>query len=179
MASVSVVFHSRKGHTKVLAEAVLRRVDSIDGVSGTIFEIRGPDIHEGRFANESLMGELDRSDAVVFGCATSMGSGSAIFNAFLEAAFQLHWLEQRSKDKIAAGFTNSASQNGDKFSTLMQLTVFTMQMGMIWVGVGELPGNNWSGGSRTYLNRLGTWLGAMGQSNADEDSPKHRRHRYC
>jgi NAD(P)H dehydrogenase (quinone) len=43
-----------------------------------------------------------------------------------------------------------------------------MQMGMIWVGVGDLPGNNWIGGSRNDLNRLGTWVGAMGQSNADE-----------
>lgn len=46
-----------------------------------------------------------------------------------------------------------------------------MQMGMIWVGVGDLPGNNWSGGGRSDLNRLGTWVGAMGQSNADEDTP--------
>jgi len=55
--------------------------------------------------------------------------------SFPEAAFQPYWLEQRWKDKIAAGFTNSASQSGDKLSTLLQLTVFAMQMGMIWVGV--------------------------------------------
>jgi len=118
-----------------------------------------------------MMAALDESDAIVFGCATYMGSGSAVYKAFLEAAFQPHWLEQRWKDKVAAGFTNSASQNGDKLSTLFQLTVFALQMGMIWVGVGDLPGNNWSGGSRSDLNRLGTWMGAMGQSNADEDRP--------
>jgi len=171
MATVSVVYQSGKGHTKVLAEAILRGVQTIEGSGGGILEIRGQDIYEGRFENKDLMAELDVSDGIIFGCATYMGSGSAIFKAFLEAAFQPHWLEQRWKDKIAAGFTNSASQNGDKFSTLLQLTVFAMQMGMIWVGVGDLPGNNWSGGSRTDLNRLGTWIGAMGQSNADEDTP--------
>ena len=46
-----------------------------------------------------------------------------------------------------------------------------MQMGMLWIGVSDLPGNNWSGGSRTDLKRLGTWVGAMGQSNADEATP--------
>ena len=46
-----------------------------------------------------------------------------------------------------------------------------VQMGMIWVGVSDLPGNNWSGGARSDLNRLGAWVGAMGQSNADEDNP--------
>src|ERR1700757_3373941 len=117
------------------------------------------------------MATLDESDAIVFGCATYMGSASAVFRAFLEAAFQPHWLEQRWKDKVAAGFTNSASQNGDKLCTLFQLSVFAMQMGMIWVGVGDLPGNNWSGGARSDLNRLGSWVGAMGQSNADEDKP--------
>ena len=117
------------------------------------------------------MTELDRCDGIIFGCATYMGSGSAIFKAFLEAAFRPRWLEQRWKHKIAVGFTNSTSQNGDKLSTLLQLNVFAMQLGMIRVGVGDLPGNNWSGGARSDLNRLGTWVGAMGQSNADEDAP--------
>jgi hypothetical protein len=54
---------------------------------------------------------------------------------------------------------------------LVQLTIFAMQMGMIWVGVSDLPGNNRSGGARSDLNRLGAWVGAMGQSNADEDRP--------
>jgi multimeric flavodoxin WrbA len=171
MANISVVYQSGRGHTKVLAEAILRGVRATEGCDGQIFEIRGRDVYEGRFENKDLMAQLDNSDGVVFGCATYMGSGSAIFKAFLEAAFQPHWLEQRWKDKVAAGFTNSASQNGDKFSTLMQLSVFAMQMGMIWVGVGDLPGNNWSGGSHTDINRLGTWMGAMGQSNADEAKP--------
>jgi NAD(P)H dehydrogenase (quinone) len=171
MTSVAVVFQSGSGHTKILAGAILEGVNSVQGVNGHIFEIRGEDVHEGRFGNDKLMAALDGSDGIVFGCATYMGSGSAIFKAFLEAAFQPHWLEQRWKDKVAAGFTNSASQSGDKLSTLLQLTVFAMQMGMIWVGVGDLPGNNWSGGARSDLNRLGTWVGAMGQSNADEETP--------
>ena len=171
MANIAVVYQSEKGHTQVLAEAVLKGVRKMPEVSGNMFEIAGKDVHEGRFRNPALMEALDSSDGIIFGCATYMGSASAIFKAFLEAAFLPHWLEQRWKDKIAAGFTNSASQNRDKLSTLLQLLVFAMQMGMIWVGVSDLPGNNWSGGARTDLNRLGTWIGAMGQSNADEDKP--------
>ena len=171
MATVSVVFQSGKGHTRFLAEAVHKGVGQVPGVSSQIFEISVKDVHEGRFRNPALMEALDSCDAIVFGCATYMGSASAIFKAFLEAAFLPHWLEQRWKDKVAAGFTNSASQNGDKLSTLLQLAVFAMQMGMIWIGVSDLPGNNWSGGTHSDLNRLGAWIGAMGQSNADEDRP--------
>jgi NAD(P)H dehydrogenase (quinone) len=171
MAKLAVVFQSGKGHTKALADAILKGIDSVEGATGSLIEIRGEDIHNGRFANEALMSELDTCDGIIFGCATYMGSASAIFKAFLESTFQPRWFEQRWKDKVAAGFTNSASQNGDKLTTLFQLSIFAMQMGMIWVGVSDLPGNNWSGGARSDLNRLGSWIGAMGQSNADEDKP--------
>lgn len=171
MSQVAVVFQSQNGHTKALAEATLRGLRQVPGTTAEMYEIQGSDVHQGRFENPSLMAHLDSMDAILFGCATYMGSGSAIFKAFLEAAFRPHWLEQRWKDKVAAGFTNSASQSGDKLSTLYQLLTFGMQMGMIWVGVGDLPGNNWSGGARSDINRLGTWIGAMGQSHADETLP--------
>jgi NAD(P)H dehydrogenase (quinone) len=171
LARIVVVYQSQKGHTKALAEAVLAGIVQVPEVSGEAVQILASDLRDGRFTNETLMKKLDESDGIVFGCATYMGSASAIFKAFLEAAFIPHWMEQRWKDKVAAGFTNSASQTGDKASTLYQLLTFAMQMCMIWVGVGDLPGNNWSGGSRNDLNRLGTWIGAMGQSHADEPSP--------
>ena len=50
---------------------------------------------------------------------------------------------------------------------LTQLAVFAAQMGMLWVGVGDPPGNNWTG-SADDINRLGSWLGVMGQSNGDQ-----------
>jgi NAD(P)H dehydrogenase (quinone) len=171
VTTIAVVFQSERGHTQTLAEAVLRGLAQVPGVDGEIHRVTGKDVLEGRYRNDELMAKLDAADGIVFGCATYMGSGSAIYKSFLEAAFLPHWMEQRWKDKIAAGFTNSASQSGDKLSTLLQLMVFAMQMGMIWVGVSDLPGNNWSGGSRNDLNRLGTWVGAMGQSNADELVP--------
>jgi NAD(P)H dehydrogenase (quinone) len=49
--------------------------------------------------------------------------------------------------KLAAGFTNSGSQNGDKQNTLMQFVTFAAQHGMLWVNLGQMPGNNSSGGS--------------------------------
>ena len=115
-------------------------------------------------------GDLEKAEAIIFGSPTYMGSASAEFKKFMDATSKI-WYAQGWKDKIAAGFTNSASQNGDKASTLYQLVTFAMQMGMIWAGVGDLPGNNWSGGARSDLNRLGSWVGAMGQSNADEKEP--------
>jgi len=96
-----------------------------------------------------------------------MAGASAPFKAFLDAT-SARWAEQRWKDKLAAGFTNSAGHNGDKLNTLQQFALFAMQHGMVWVGLGLLPGNHSSKGSPDDLNRLAGFLGAMAQSNADQ-----------
>ena len=74
MTTVSVVFQSGKGHTKILAEAVQRGVRRVPVVSGHILEITGKDVHEGRFANQEVMKALDASDGIVLGCETTRSS---------------------------------------------------------------------------------------------------------
>jgi NAD(P)H dehydrogenase (quinone) len=169
MTVVSVVYQSGSGKTRNVAEAIMKGANSVNGIEVNLLEIIGKDVVEGRWDNQEILQKLNQSDAIIFGCTTYMGSVSAIFKAFLEKAFD-EWLVQGWKDKFAGGFTNSASQNGDKLSTLSQLNIFAMQMGMIWVGVGDGPGNNWSGGSVNDINRLGSWLGVMAQSNGDQDA---------
>jgi len=132
-----------------------------------LLEIVAQDIRDGRWSNPSIMARLDASDAIAFGCATYMGSAAAVFKAFLETAFE-KWRVQAWKDKFAAGFTNSASPSGDKLSTLMQLAVFGAQMGMFWVGLADGPGGNLSTSTAENVNRMGSWLGLMGQSNGDQ-----------
>lgn len=167
MTTVSIVYYTNTGHTGVIAEAVARGAATVDAVEAKLVRILPEHVVNGRFRNEALMKSLDESDAIIFGAPTFMGSISAVYKAFMEATFPL-WFEQRWKDKIASGFTNSASQSGDKLSSLMQLVVLAAQLSMIWVSVGDPPGNNWSGGSVNDVNRLGSWLGVMSQSNGDQ-----------
>jgi multimeric flavodoxin WrbA len=166
MTTISIVYHSPNGHTAALAEAIARGVRTVDGVAAKVIEIAQRDIHDGRWSNPGIEAMLAASDAIVLGSPTYMGMVTATMKTFMEWAFN-PWKAQAWKDKAAAGFTDSASQSGDKLNTLIDFAVFAAQMGMIWVGVGDLPGNNWSGGSRDDINRLGTWLGAMSQSNSD------------
>lgn len=165
--TLSVVYQSNRGHTRRIAEAIVAGVNRVDGADAHLLEIVGRDVHEGRWSNPSIMSQLEASDAIAFGCATYMGSGSAIFKAFLETAFE-KWRVQAWKDKFAAGFTNSASPSGDKLSTLIQLAVFAAQMGMFWVGLADGPGGNLSVSTPQNINRIGSWLGVMGQSNGDQ-----------
>lgn len=158
MVKVAVVYHSGYGHTKVQAEAVFRGASA---VAGTDVKLIAVEDHEKHWA------ALDEADAIVFGAPTYMAGASAPFKAFLDATSS-RWAEQRWKDKLAAGFTNSAGHNGDKLNTLQQFSLFAMQHGMVWVGLGLLPGNHSSKGSPEDLNRLASFLGAMAQSNADQ-----------
>ncbi|MEU6971663.1 flavodoxin family protein [Kitasatospora aureofaciens] len=164
--TVTVVYHSVHGHTRVLAEHLAEGARLVPGAEVHLAELRAEDVNAGRWHDPEVLALLDRSDAIVFGCPTLMGSVSAVFKAFMEAAFT-PFVTQGWKDKLAGGFTMSASQSGDKLAVLQQLAVFGAQLGMQWVGVGDMPGNNWSGGSRDDLNRLGSWLGLMSQSHAD------------
>ncbi len=115
---------------------------------------------------EAHTAALLAADAVIFGAPTYMGSVSAQFKTFMDWSSK-HWASGAWKDKLAAGFTNSASQSGDKLNSLVQLAIFAMQHSMVWVGLGLPPGNNSSKGSINDLNRLGSYIGAMAQSNAD------------
>lgn len=158
MKKIVIVYHSGYGHTKVQAEAVHRGAAGVGGAEALLVAAD---------AYEAHWDDLDAADAIILGSPTYMAGASAPFKAFLDATSS-RWAEQRWKDKLAAGFTNSAGFNGDKLATLQQFSLFAMQHGMVWIGLGLLPGNHTSEGSPEDLNRLAGFLGAMAQSNADQ-----------
>lgn len=158
MKNVAIVFHSGYGHTIRLAEAV-REGAATAGAAATLHPVGELD--------DAGWDALANADAIVFGAPTYMGSVSAPFKDFMDKSSKV-WFTQGWKNKLGAAFTNSASQSGDKLNSLMQLAVFGAQHGMMWVGTGMMPGNNSSKGSVDDLNRLGSYLGTMAQSNADQ-----------
>jgi NAD(P)H dehydrogenase (quinone) len=164
MTRIAIVYHSGYGHTRRQAEAVLRGAEAVPGVAARLLPVA-----DLAAAESEAWRALDEADAIILGAPTYMAGPSAAFKAFLDATSG-RWAEQRWKDKLAAGFTNSAGMNGDKLATLQQLALFAMQHGMVWIGLGLLPGNHSSAGSPEDLNRLAAFLGAMAQSNADAPS---------
>lgn len=158
MSKVAVVYHSGYGHTAEVAKAVARGAAGIAGIDAQLISVTDIDQH---------WQDLDAADAIIFGAPTYMGSVSAPFKAFMDASSKV-WFTQGWKDKIAAGFTHSGSQGGDKYNSITQIFTLAMQHGMIWTGLGLLPGNNSSKGSVNDLNRLGSSTGSLTQSNTDQ-----------
>ncbi len=165
MPQVAVVYHSGYGHTARQAEAVLAGAQSVPGIEAKLLSVAD--------AGDAFWADLAAADAIIFGAPTYMGSVSAKFKEFMDASSK-PWFTMAWKDKLAAGFTNSASQSGDKLNSLIQMMVLANQHGMIWVSLGLPPGNNSSKGSPDDLNRIGSYSGAMAQSNADQGADAMR-----
>lgn len=159
---ICVIYHSGFGHTARQAAAVIEGVRSVEGI-----ECLDVAVEQLSDADGEIWARLDEADGMVFGCPTYMGSPSAGMKQFMEMTSS-RWLEQRWADKVAAGFTNSGSHNGDKQNTLVGLATFAAQHGMVWINLNILPGNNTSSGTVDDINRLGSCLGAMAQSNIDQ-----------
>ncbi len=154
MSQVVVVYHSGYGHTQRMAQAV---------ASGAGAELLTIDA-DGNLP-EGAWETLAAADAIIMGSPTYMGSVSWQFKKFADASSK-PWFGQAWKDKLFAGFTNSASMNGDKLSTLHYLFTLAMQHGGVWVGTGMMPSNS-KAAKRDDLNYLGTFSGAMAQSPSD------------
>jgi len=157
MKQIAIVYHSGYGHTEKQAQAVARGAASVRDTRVSLVPVGEID---------QRWDELEQADGIIFGSPTYMGGVSAPFKAFMDGSSKV-WAQQKWQGKLAGGFTNSASYSGDKLNTLIQLAVFAAQHGMHWINLGLLPGNNSSSGSPEDLNRIGSYLGAMAQSNAD------------
>jgi NAD(P)H dehydrogenase (quinone) len=160
MATVSIIYFSGTGHTTKLAEAVQKGAASVAGVQTNLITINGKDITEGRYKNDEVFAKLDASDAIIFGSPTYMGGPAAQFKAFADACGG-KWYTSAWRDKVAAGFTVSSGPSGDKLSTLHYFFTLAMQLGMIWVGLPELPMND------KGINRLSSYSGVMAQAGQE------------
>ncbi len=158
MVRTAIVFHSGFGHTAALAEAAARGASGVEHVVAQRVPVADLERH---------WDLLDNADAMIIGAPTYMGSVSADFKRFMEATSG-RYFEQRWNDKLAAGFANSGSQNGDKLNTLQAFVLFAAQHGMHWLSLGLLGGNITSTSTVAELNRCGSWLGAMAQSHIDQ-----------
>lgn len=156
-AKIVIAYHSGYGHTAKQAEAVFEGVAAAGAVGVEMLKVAEID--------ERGWNALNEADGIVFGAPTYMGGPSAPFKTFADASSKA-WFELKWKDKIAGGFTNSATMNGDKHSTIAYFVTLAMQHGMIWVGTGLHPANK-KDSQRGDVNYVGGFTGALAQSPSD------------
>ncbi len=143
MAKVAVVYHSGYGHTERVAQFVAK------GAGAELVAIDA----EGNLS-DAQWATLDAADAIIMGSPTYMGMASWQFKKFADATSK-KWMAGSWKNKVAGGFTCSASPSGDKLSTLQYFITLSMQLGMIWVGQPAMNDGT--------VNRIGSNSGVMAQ----------------
>lgn len=154
MAKIVVVYHSGYGHTERVAQTLATAAQA------QLVKIN----EEGNIAEQDW-DTLNQADTIVFGSPTYMGNVSWQFKKFADATSKA-WFTGAWSDKLFAGFTNSASLNGDKQVTLQTLQTLASQQGGIWISLG-LPPSNSKAATRGDLNNLGGSVGLLVQSPSD------------
>lgn len=143
MHKTVVVYHSGYGHTQRVAQFVA------DGAKAQLIAIDA----EGNLSDADWTA-INAADAIIFGSPTYMGMASWQFKKFADATSK-YWMSGAWKDKVAGGFTISASPSGDKLSTIQYFITLAMQLGMVWVGQPAMNDGN--------INRIGSNSGVMAQ----------------
>lgn len=153
-SNIAVVYFSGYGHTKVVAETFANEINT------QLIQID----QEGNITEQDWE-TLNNAKGIVFGAPTYMGTAPWQFKKFADATSKV-WFTRGWEDKVFAGFTNSASLNGDKQVTLIQLQTLASQHGGIWVSLGLLPANT-KNAKREDVNNLGGSVGLLVQSPSD------------
>jgi NAD(P)H dehydrogenase (quinone) len=154
MTDIVVVFHSGYGHTQRVAQAVA------DGAGAHLLAIDADgNLPAGGWEL------LAAADAIIMGSPTYMGGVSWQFKKFADASSKV-WYVQGWKDKLFAGFTNSAAMNGDKDAALTYLWHLASQHGGLWVSLGLMPSND-KAAKRDSINYVGGYNGLLTTSPTD------------
>jgi NAD(P)H dehydrogenase (quinone) len=160
VSKIAIVYFSGYGHTARQAEAVRIGAQSTPDALVSVYRI-----NEAGDLPSGALEELSSADAFIYGSPTYMGGPAWQFKKFADSSAKA-FFARRWKDKLAAGFTNSASVNGDKYSTIQYFWTLSQQHGQIWIGTGLLPANS-KAHAPADVNWTAGFAGALAISPSD------------
>ncbi|MFB3924617.1 MAG: flavodoxin family protein [Syntrophales bacterium] len=117
---VLIMYYSRTGNTRKLAEAIARGVREVEGVRCIVKQ-----------ASDIMKDDLVQSDGIIAGSPVYFGTMAAglkdVFEKFVG-------LRKKMENKVGAAFATSADPSGGKETTMMSIIEALLIYGMIVVG---------------------------------------------
>lgn len=166
--SVLVLYYSRRGHVREMAEQVARGVLLTPGATVSLRTVppwgAAPDAVPDTGAPFVTKSDLRDCDALALGSPTRFGNMAAAMKAFWDTTSDL-WLSGALIDKPAALFTSSATLHGGQESTLLSMMLPLLHHGMLIVG---LP---YSEAALSATTTGGTPYGASHVAGINDDQP--------
>lgn len=139
---ILVLFYSRYGATRQLAQALATGVEQIAGIAArvrtvppvsTVAEATAPDIPE-EGAPYATLDDLKDCAGLAIGSPTRFGNMAAPLKYFLDGTSSL-WLNGQLIDKPATAFTSAASLHGGHETTLLTMLMPLLHHGMVYAGI--------------------------------------------
>ena len=120
MAQVLVLYFTRSGNTKKVAEEIAKGIEEVKGVRCLL-----------RTTDEVIQEELINSDGIIAGSPVYFGTMAAelkkVFDDFVG-------VRKRMGDKVGAAFATSGDNSGGKETTLLSIIQAMLIYGMVIVG---------------------------------------------
>lgn len=172
MSTILVLYYSRYGAVKQMAQYIARGIESVahmeakirtvPSVSPTI-EATEPHIPESGAPYVTLE-DLQTCAGLALGSPTRFGNMAAPLKYFLDTASSI-WLSGNLINKPAVVFTSSASLHGGQESTLLSMMLPLLHLGCVILG---LP---YSESDLTHTKTGGTPYGASHLAGKDSNLP--------
>ena len=142
MPNILVLYYSRYGATKEMAQHVGRGVKAVEGVEARIRTV--PPVSATCEATEDTipdegypyaeLSDLEQCDGLILGSPTRFGNMAAPLKYFLDST-GTQWLSGALIDKPAGVFTSTSSLHGGQETTLITMLMPLLHHGMIIVGI--------------------------------------------
>lgn len=117
---VLVLYHSKTGHTKKLAEEIAKGVGEVEGVACIM-----------KSTTDVTKDDFVAADGVIAGSPVYFGTMAAELKAVFD---QFVGVRKKMEGKIGAAFATSGDPSGGKETTLMSIIQALLIYGMIVVG---------------------------------------------
>jgi NAD(P)H dehydrogenase (quinone) len=117
---VLVIFYSKSGNTKQLAEEIAAGVTEVKGVTSTL-----------RSSSEVTKEEFVSADGIIAGSPVYFGTMAAELKAVFD---NFVGVRKRMENKVGAAFATGADESGGKETTMLSIIQAMLIYGMIIVG---------------------------------------------
>lgn len=142
MKNILVLYYSRNGSVKQMAQYIARGIESVQGFEAKIRTV--PPVSPTTEATDAAVPEsgapyvtlqdLKECDGLALGSPTRFGNMAAPLKYFIDQASSL-WLSGSLVDKPAVVFSSSSSMHGGQESTLLSMMLPLFHLGFILLGI--------------------------------------------
>lgn len=139
---VLVLYYSRTGKTKELAELIARGIKSVNGITAKIRTVPSisettkqtlPEVPEDGHPYASL-DDVENCSGIVVGSPTRFGNMAAPLKYFIDQTSGL-WMKGALINKPAGFFTSTSTMHGGQESTLLSMMIPFLHHGCLIVGI--------------------------------------------